>query len=125
MHHFAMRVGVGIFFGDEIKVLLCPLRVVGAEHERAIIDLGWIAPILAIHDGLHALLDESRLEIRVWSFLHKDFSGIVRVRVGVFVSFFGSLRELPHQIRIGGDGFGVGDDADGVRIAPARRNRVR
>ena len=79
MHHFAMRVGVGIFFGDEIKVLLCPLRVVGAEHERAIIDLGWIAPILAIHDGLHALLDESRLEIRVWSFLHKDFSGIVRV----------------------------------------------
>ena len=94
MHHFAMRVGVGIFFGDEIKVSLCPLRVVGAEHERAIIDLGWIAPILAIHDGIHALLDESRLEIRVWSFLHKDFSGIVRVRVGVFVSFFGSLREL-------------------------------
>ena len=39
------------------------------------------------------------------------------MRVGVFVSFFGSLRELPHQIRIGGDGFGVGDDSDGVRIA--------
>ena len=62
-----------------------------AERERAVLDFGRIAPILAVHDGLHALLDESRLQIRVRSLLDEDSGGIARMRVGVLVTLLGGL----------------------------------
>ena len=81
-----MRIGVGVLFGEKIEILLRALGVVRAEHERAILDLRRIAPILAVHDGLHALLDESELEIRVGGFFDENRGRIIGMRVGVDAS---------------------------------------
>ena len=63
VNHLIVRVGVGVLFGEEVKVLLRAGCVVGAERERAVLDLGRIAPILVVHDSLHTLLDEVELQI--------------------------------------------------------------
>ena len=117
MHHCTVRICVGVLLGKEVEVLLRALHVVRAERERTILDLGGITPIVAVHDRLHAALDERRLQIRVGSLLDEDRGGVVRVRVRVFVTLLGGLHEFPYKSRIGGDGLVVGDDADGVRIA--------
>lgn len=112
-----MRIGIRVGFGKEVEIFLRALQIVGTESKRAVLDFGRIAPILTVHDGLHALLDESRLQIRVRSLLDEDSGGIARMRVGVLITLLGGLHELSHQIRIGRDGLGVGDDADGVGVA--------
>lgn len=103
MHHLVMRIGVGVFLSEEVEILLGAFNVVRTERERTILDLGGIAPILAVHNGFHAFLDEIKLEIRVGSFLHKDLRRIVRIRICVLVALLGGLYELLHQFGIVGN----------------------
>ena len=75
MNYLVMTVGVCVFFSQEVEVFLSALEVVGAEHERTVLDLGRIAPVLAVDDNLHALLDEFGLEVGVRGFVHENLRG--------------------------------------------------
>lgn len=117
MNYLVMTVGVCVFFSQEVEVFLSALEVVGAEHERAVLDLGRIAPVLAVDDNLHALLDEFGLEVGVRGFVHENLRGVIRVGVRVLVTLLSGLSELLDQVGIVLDGLVIGDDADGVGVA--------
>ena len=98
MNYLVMTVGVCVFFSQEVEVFLSALEVVGAEHERAVLDLGRIAPVLAVDDNLHALLDEFGLEVGVRGFVHENLRGVIRVGVRVLVTLLSGLSELLDQV---------------------------